>query len=40
MPKENNILVTLAAVERNSYIQTRIIQNEHNISQNMVSFEY
>ncbi|RLU19426.1 hypothetical protein DMN91_007983 [Ooceraea biroi] len=32
-PKENNILVTLAAVELNPNISTRNIENEHSIPQ-------
>lgn len=36
-PPENKILVTLAAVERNPHISTRMIQNEHGIPQRTVS---
>ncbi|EZA59728.1 hypothetical protein X777_16377, partial [Ooceraea biroi] len=35
-PKENNILVTLAAVELNPNISTRNIENEHGIPQKTV----
>lgn len=36
-PKKYNILVTLAAVEQNPYISTRIIQDEHSIPRSTVS---
>ncbi|EZA50283.1 hypothetical protein X777_11294 [Ooceraea biroi] len=39
-PKENNILVTLAAVELNPNISTRNIENEHGIPQKTRSVEY
>ncbi|KMQ84515.1 hypothetical protein RF55_17618 [Lasius niger] len=34
---DNKILVTLAAVEQNPHISTRMIQNEHGITQSTVS---
>ncbi|XP_025155096.1 uncharacterized protein LOC112588653 isoform X1 [Harpegnathos saltator] len=36
-PQENKILVTLAAVEQNPHISTRMIQNEHGLPQSTVS---